>query len=245
MGSAAGLVVEFVGLPGAGKSALSRQVATLLRERGTTLSEPTQALDRATTLRRSLVKASLGVEAAVAAPLTSARWIRTFVGMAQRRPADIGRVTLNWLFLAGLTRRLASRPGVHLLDQGVLQGLWSAGYAAKRGGLGHEAGAALAKALLPGTLVIVVDTSPATLRHRLQHRPGGDSRLERDLAAGDPAGSLARAVAAFASLQELLVLLERQGRIVVMRVEGEHPELLQRTAERVADRIDAAARGQG
>lgn len=246
MGNAAGLVVEFVGLPGAGKSVLSRKVAGLLRAAGTAVSEPTNRLDQAGTASRALAKVGHGIGGAVAAPLTGARWVRTFIAMNQRSLSDTGRVALNWFFLAGLTRRLAHRPGVHLLDQGIFQGLWSAAYAAREGAINARVLAAkILQALPPRMLVILVQTSPETLRRRLHERSGGDSRLERDLAGDDSIDSLARAVRAFASMQELLDLLERQGSIVVMRVQGEHPELLEVTAEAVADRIIDASSLRG
>lgn len=238
MGGAAGLVVEFVGLPGAGKSALSHQVAVLLKDDGLIVSEPTRRLDQLGLAWRTLAKVGYGIVGAVAAPRTGARWMRTFTNMRQRSLTDTGRVALNWLFLAGLTRGLAHRPGVHLLDQGIFQGLWSAGYAARDGALqSREVLAAVLEALPPRILVIVVETSAAALQQRLYGRLGGDSRLERDLTASGSAGSLSRAVAALTGTQELLDLLERQGAIAVMRVQGERPEQLQVTAEAVAGRI--------
>ena len=238
MAGAAGLVVEFVGLPGAGKSALSRQVAVLLSDEGLIVSEPTHWLDQLGTARRTLAKVGYGIGGVAAAPRTGARWMRTFNSMRQRSLADTGRVALNWFFLAGLTRGLAHRPGVHLLDQGIFQGLWSARYAARDGPFqGREVVAAVREALPPRILVIVVETSPATLRQRLHARLGGDSRLERDLVTGGSAESLGRAIAALTGMQELLDLLEGQGAIAVMRVQGEHPEQLQATAKAVAGRI--------
>jgi hypothetical protein len=233
--------VEFVGLPGAGKSALSRQVAVLLGTEGLPVSEPTHRLDQVGTASRALAKVGYGIRGAVAAPLAGARWMRAFTAMGQRGLSETGRVALNWFFLAGLTRGLAHRPGVHLLDQGIFQGLWSAGYGARDGAIRvREIVAAVPKALPPRVLVVVVETSPETLRRRLHQRLGGDSRLERDLTAGEPAGSLTRAIAAFASVQELLRLLERHGAIAVMWVQGEHPEQLPVTAKAVAGWIMGA-----
>ena len=242
MGGAAGLVVEFVGLPGAGKSALSRQVAGLLRAAGVMASEPIARLDGTGTASRTLTKVRYGLGAAAAAPLTGTRWVRAFLAMKQRSLTDIGRVALNWFFLAGLTDELKNRPGVHLLDQGIFQGLWSAAYAAREGAIKPpELIGRLVQTLPPRMLVIMVETSPDSLRRRLHQRLGGDSRLERDLARGESDQSMGRAVAAFSSMQELLALLERRGTIALMRVRGEDPELLQVTAEAVAGRILAAA----
>jgi len=230
--------VEFVGLPGAGKSALSHQVAALLGAAGMAVSEPTDRLNQISLTSRTLAKVGYGIEGAAAAPMASARWLRVFRGTGQRSLADTGRVALNWFFLAGLTRGLTRRPGVHLLDQGIFQGLWSAGYAARDGAVaGRQIDAAVQAALPPRILVIVVETSPATLRRRLHERPGGDSRLERDLTTSESAESLTRALAAFAGIQELLDRLERQEAIAVMRVQGEHPHQLQVTARAVVGRI--------
>ena len=230
--------MEFVGLPGAGKSALSRQVAVLLQAQGLVVSEPTDRLNQISLASRTLTKVGYGIGAAAAAPLTSARWLRIFGRTGQRSLADTGRVALNWFFLVGLIRGLTRRPGVHLLDQGIFQGLWSVGYAARDEAVaGREIDSAVLTALPPRILVIVVETSPDTLRRRLHQRPGGDSRLERDLATSESAGSLTRATATFAGLQALLDRLGRQEAIALMRVQGEHPEQLQATAQAVAERI--------
>ena len=238
MGSAAGLIVEFVGLPGAGKSALARQVSVLLTDRGVAVSQSTGQLDRLGVAGRTWFKVGYALQGAMAGPVRGGRWLGRFLEMGQRGLTDTGRVALNWFFLIGLTRRLASRSGVHLLDQGIIQGLWSAGYAARRGVRSDpEVAAALREVLPPRMLVVVVETSPERLVDRLQQRAGGDSRLERDLATSEPGASLARAVAAFASIQELLVLLERQGAVAVLRVRGDQADQLLTTAQVIAERI--------
>ena len=230
--------MEFVGLPGAGKSELSHQVAVLLEAQGLVVSEPMDRLNQLSLTSRTLAKVRYGIGGAAAAPLTGARWLRIFRRTGQRSLADTGRVALNWFFLVGLTRGLTRRPGVHLLDQGIFQGLWSAGYSARDGAVvGREIDSAVLTALPPRILVVVVETSPATLLRRLHERPGGDSRLERDLTTSESAGSLTRAMTTFAGLQELLGRLERQEAIALMRVQGEHPEQLQATAKAVAGRI--------
>jgi hypothetical protein len=230
--------VEFVGLPGAGKSVLSHAVAGLLRTSGLIVDQPARDTDRLGLGGRALRKAGLALFGAAAAPLAGGRWARALLASGQRSGADSGRVALNWFYMAGLVRRISARPGVHLLDQGPVQALWSTAYASSAGRMNAAAASEALRGIVPHpTLIVLVQTGETTLASRLRHRPGGDSRLERDLRLPAGPAAYARGALALGWVEELLNQLGALGLVEVERVSGERREELSGTAELVAKRV--------
>jgi thymidylate kinase len=173
------VVVEFFGLPGAGKSSLAHRVAQLLAADGRAVHEPSRALAHGLGRPQRVLRKALRVaREAIAHPRSSARALRAIAATRQRRRGDLVRVGFNWLLVTALARAARTRSGVHLLDQGLVQGAWSIA-------LDGDSDRALAllessrtAELLPDRVVIVA-ASPAALRQRLSARPGSLSRLER------------------------------------------------------------------
>lgn len=230
--------MEFVGLPGAGKSALSRAVADELRSAGLASAEPAAATAGLALAARALRKTALAARAVAASPLGAARWGRALLATDQRNPADYVRVALNWFYIAGLVRGGSSDSGARLFDQGPAQALWSVVYGSGPGRLNRDAAGLVLRTLLPvPTLIVVVRTSEATLAERLRERPGGDSRLERDLVGGEAASAYSRAAAALAWVEELLARLARPGEIEIATVPGEREAELGPAAGDIARRV--------
>jgi hypothetical protein len=122
------LTVEFCGLPGAGKSHLVVEVRRALGELGVAatvvtsgLATPTPRSARAMT-RGRLAARQLGRDPTHARDVAS-----SVLHGGQRRPGDGPRQVLQWLAVQELLQRSASATGVHLLDEGPLQVLWSVG----------------------------------------------------------------------------------------------------------------------
>ncbi len=120
------MIVELLGLPGAGKSALARETSHALRARGIAadvVDRPiSAAVPKPRRLRRRTAAAARAVAAQPAWALSSAR------GMAAVRQAharDGAAALAQWLAVYDLAAHARRAPGVHLLEEGPLQTLWT------------------------------------------------------------------------------------------------------------------------
>ena len=146
------MIVEFLGLPGAGKSTLSQLAAEALAERGIAVECANRMLgSEVGPTRRWLRKSGCVIDGLVCAPHDLGNAIRSVNRTRQRSLSEFLHTTFNWLLVTALVRRAARSPKVVLLDQGVAQALWSIGLsaqgeawqdimrrAASRTGAGHD-----------------------------------------------------------------------------------------------------------
>ena len=174
------LLVEFLGLPGVGKSELSRRVAGRLRGLALPVQEPSRALahDIGRAARRARKSACVAREL-VLHPLAALRAACVLAASRQPSLACCGGLLFNWLLVSSLVRRARLQPGLHLIDEGPAQGAWSI---ALEGRLqpAVELLERLPAGLAPD-LLVVVQASPEAVRGRLGSRAQHDSRLDSSL----------------------------------------------------------------
>lgn len=237
------ILVEFLGLPGAGKSALSRRVAAELERRRLPVDEPSRGLahdsGRASRSRRKSSRVALEL---LAHPLSSARAARVIAGSGQPSTGEWARLLFNWLLVTSLARDARARGGLHLIDEGLAQGAWSV---ALEGRL--DSALALLAALPPGTapdLVVVVDSSPAAVAARLQSRTEHDSRLDSRL--DTEPHLLQRGAECVERIQEALgSIVVARGAPGLVRACNEQPADLDARAAELAARLSDLARAAG
>ncbi len=120
--------MELVGIPGAGKSHLARHLADGLTARGVAAVEPQASLGPSVPAGRRLArKAVASGSATFAAPVTTARVVRSVVGSGQPTAAGLARRIVQWLVAQDATAKAARRDGVSIVDEGLIQALWSIG----------------------------------------------------------------------------------------------------------------------
>jgi hypothetical protein len=175
---AAQLSVELVGIPGAGKSHLASSVAAELSARGITVTQPQARLAPSVPAVRRLGRKTVACAAtALTAPVTTARVVRGVVRSDQPRPSDVAGRIVQWLVAQDLTGRTAGWAGVSLMDEGLIQALWSIGV---RGDVDPVL------RVLDGSdrwhapdLLVVVGVPPDLALSRLAARPSQHSRTQR------------------------------------------------------------------
>jgi len=228
--------VEFLGLAGAGKSTVSGAVGAVLRERRIPVTEPTYRLDHVVSgYTRRALKFWYSLRRAIRRPWEGVRWARTVFGSRQRALVGSWVETMNLLYLLELIRSESAVPGVHLFDQGLFQALWSLAYdAAAAHVISPPVLERVRRSLPPISVVIVVETSLATARGRLQERPGATSRLQR---ARQAAAALERATAILRPIEAAASQLAAEGRIVLLRVSNDNDADLLGAATRIADAV--------
>lgn len=170
-------IVEFCGLPGAGKTSLSSAIGQ--EGDGLTLSRPTRGIaPDVPTGRRLSRKLGLIAAESIRRPVLEARLAHLIGRSGQPGMGEAVSRWVQWASTQALMSRARRAPGVHVFDEGVLQALWS---------LGLRGDPAAALRMLTGSvgrwsapdLVIVLDPPVDLLVRRLRDRSSEHSRLQR------------------------------------------------------------------
>lgn len=120
------MLVEFVGLPGAGKSLLAQKTMKQLNEENWRIRSPTSKINEMNTHTRIPVKLSYTTFSTLTSPQSSFSAVRS-AGVSQLKSnRDTRSVLFNWLFVRGLITICRIKNESFVLDQGALQTYWSA-----------------------------------------------------------------------------------------------------------------------
>jgi len=170
-----GTIVEFCGLPGAGKSTVARGLVASLRLQGVPTTEVMAPIGptapRAVRIRRKSTVIARGLVS------RGGFEIATNVGLRSGQASARDRVArpANLLVVRDAVRRARARVGVHVLDQGPIQEWWSAALRADEDRVLRWAAADPAPR---ADLVVRVDAPLDVLIARLRRRDARQSRLE-------------------------------------------------------------------
>jgi hypothetical protein len=172
------VLVEFLGLPGVGKSSVSHRVAEILAQKGLPVEQPTYTLDHGPgKLQRTIRKSWWVACEALSHPIYAWRCLRSLRATRQESPRLLFKMIFNWLLVSALVRRSQRSRAIHLFDQGLFQALWSIGLGAGEGAV-TRAGRELAPWMPAPTIVAVVEADLATVARRLEGRAGRHSRAD-------------------------------------------------------------------
>ena len=173
-------VVEFLGLPGSGKSYIADHLKAALRERGLRAISPGATVTRRPAPIRVPLKFLLALIFSLRHPLRAWTVVDKIRRMRQESRGDYASATMNLLFVLGVYHRYRYRPVVLLFDQGFAQGLVTLLY-----GAGNRLRYGLLSWLPCPDMEIEVDASRELVGRRLasRGRPDGaprQSRVEAD-----------------------------------------------------------------
>jgi hypothetical protein len=204
--------VEFVGLPGSGKSTISHAAAELLRGSGRQISERSfEIAHRLDGSPRLLAKLRLVLRTVLRHPGRALSLAIEIAQTGQRSYFEWAGRTFDLLYICGLIAEQSRQAGIHLLDQGFFSSLWSICFTA-------SSAVPLERLIEIGTkccgrppadLVVVLEVEPATAVDRLHRRPGSTSRLERRMATPGFERDLQAAVASLSQIRGTLCTRER------------------------------------
>lgn len=166
-------VVELFGLPGAGKSSLAAAVAASSPPsyRLTPFAQPNET-------RRLLGKAGAVAMSAGRHPLVATRMGHAIALSRQPSVGQASRRYLTWLASQHRIRSHRHQPGMHLVDEGVLQSLWSIGLEGDLDRVLDTLGAAPTD-WVRCDLAVVLDTPAEVAIDRVRRRESSHSRLDR------------------------------------------------------------------
>lgn len=169
-----GVVVEYAGLPGAGKSMLAGRTCAAVRAAGVPCRVAdagiSAAVPRRPRRRRRLGLAGLQL---VLHPVTSGRDVHSIARLVGPVGRDGVAGIVQWLAVRRLVDRAERRPGVTLLEEGPLQTAWTLALRAP-----PRASRAAWPLLARAGLVVVVDAPLSVVDARLSARPSRHSRTQ-------------------------------------------------------------------
>ena len=122
-----GFVVELFGLPGSGKSHLTAEALRIAADIGQPVNLPFERVGPSVpSLPRMARKLGLAAGQMLRRPVPSFTTMRSIAISQRPRTEGLGRC-VQWAITQRLLTRAGRSPGVHLLDEGLLQALWSVG----------------------------------------------------------------------------------------------------------------------
>ena len=233
------MIVEFVGPPGVGKTAISRALSERFQRKGNSAAEPTFD-DSQRPGRVSIRQFRFAAWLFFRHPILTARWFRSVVA---GRLAPMRRLitrALDLLYSCAVTRQCV-RPGWHILDQGVLQSVSSVRYFS-RSPTAIASLVDLADALYDfdaRIFAVFVDAAPGTVMTRLRERPGKRTMFERLDSPAEFADTISRLVASVADAKQLAAMLEdRLGdRFTVISISNGPDISVESVADELYDRL--------
>jgi len=171
------LVVEFCGLPGAGKSSVAAHTCRALRSAGVDAYVADLAVSAAAARpARVIRRAGLALRQAAGGPSDTAQVARLVAATGQST-RDGAALLAQLLAVQRLVARARRRDGVALLEEGLVQTLWSVALRS-RVDCADELNGWLATTASPD-LVVLVDAPTGTVLDRLAARPSRHSRTQR------------------------------------------------------------------
>lgn len=173
--------IEFVGLPGSGKTTLSHFAAEILRGQGTAVLEPTYTVNNEMrTVQRYLTKSWYCTRLSWLRPGSALQWFLLIVASRQKTFIDFVSMVINCFFILEIYRHHSRHKGICFLDQGICQAIVSLSYSSR---MDNFIESRLFRPInIMSTLVfriIHIETDVKTIVRRLEKRKQKQSRLER------------------------------------------------------------------
>jgi len=222
-----GTVVEFCGLPGAGKSTIAGALVASLRLQGIPTTEVMAPIGPAATRAERMRRKTVVIARGMTQPGGVA--VAGNVGFRSRQQAGRDRVArpANLLVVRDAVRRAKDRHGVHVLDQGPVQEWWSAALRADDARVLRWAATDPAPR---ADLVVRVDVPADVLARRLAGRRERQSRLE-GVSGEELAAEMGRGERLLDALCDELVHSSGTRRPTLIRVDGYGPGAVEAVGE--------------
>jgi hypothetical protein len=211
-------------MPGCGKTFIANELVREMKKQGYDVDDLGPRLGRAGSIRRIVCKLSLVIWY-LFANRRSIRFVLTLSKLGARDGLIRQfKLMFNWLFVLSLICHGADNDSCVILDQGVVQALWSTLFSGTAGNYANSAHAfqQFLKFLPIESLCVVhVQANEEKIKARLRSRTGGKSPLDRNLD-----GSWCRTSKALGNAVSILTnLAKTSSSIRIVNFENNHDTL--------------------
>lgn len=172
-------IIELVGLPGTGKSTVAQRLESILGDAGIATSSKSVVLsDRSHFIYRQQKRLQLIVRNANKCGDLYRRSFRLIAESGQRSALDFAIVASNfWSIVALMAEGRANNDRLMIVDQGLVQALWSVQLSSSRTPSPDAWAPILLAAGFAETLLVNVQTDISVSRHRVSVRERNRTRL--------------------------------------------------------------------
>lgn len=237
-------IVEFLGLPGVGKSTLTREAVKALNAEGFSTHLACQHPWRTSWLVKRLHSTLDIVKLTLRKPYYVYRSSLAIHSSKQHSYYDQIKVTHNWMNVSAHTFRANHRQGIILFDQGMFQALWSVGYSARVNLL--PIAIHLNTFMPKPDLLVLVQAEASTVVRRLLARGEKGSRLDPQQRHSDFAQALSEAAKLLDELAWIAEYVSSQtSTMKVLKLDNNQDGKLHPNTHRIVRAIRAAVQGEG
>lgn len=131
-GEGCSLIVEFVGLPGSGKTTIAKEIYDRGNIAGNTVDYPLYIFYKKSWISRNVSKLLNIFFFAVVNPLVFLTIIKMVVTSGQKRPSDYFRLSLNSVYIISIIKKFSTSENIVLFDEGILHHGWAIKLGAKK-----------------------------------------------------------------------------------------------------------------
>jgi thymidylate kinase len=170
-------IIEFFGLPGSGKSTLAQNLAIELEKNNVSYYNIVYNVSHKSKVYKIFCKYFILLKELLKSPHKFFKQISIIYNTRQKNLKDLIKVIVNWFFITNIIKENIAnkdREGYVILDQGVIQAIWSINFNSDREVDYHEI---LKYTDIPDYMVIV-NANEENINKRLLARTGEQSRFE-------------------------------------------------------------------
>ncbi|MFS1517074.1 hypothetical protein V1503_11515 [Bacillus sp. SCS-151] len=175
------IMIEFIGIPGVGKTTLSHMLAKSLSVKGFHVNEPTYKINSKKEFFKKITKLLYIIRILITAPNICMYAIKIILKTHQKSFKDFIKTGTNLLFVIAIIKSNSIKKGIHILDQGFFQALWSIEYSAHHLIKPLDLKQLIEMVYSKPLLIIDLHVKHTEVLKRLHQRKSNYSRIERDV----------------------------------------------------------------